>query len=517
MDLVMKSDPTSIPLKCTLCPKKPNFSDVSHLLTHISSKSHLSHRFKAELKSASEVEAFEELRQYDDWYRRHGIRELLAERMQAKEKKTTKRGRPANTAPSKARVAIPKRDESVKTEPEEFRASTPTNWSSNSHPPHSAQHSHNHTHGGYIDGSVYRTPTLRRTLSEFPAPPTPDNMGVMRYQRLGSEAATTESGDGACEIHQVLDVDDDGHKLKGVRYPGMGLFDAASSQQKKKRNQRKDDSVVKLMEQASSVIEPTENIWAEVGLFQRSRDIYATPSIEGTPDRKLDDIDDEDDEQEQKKKRTRRVATVAAAPKARQTRASARNARKASAKNKEDDDEEDLSALDHDNDNSQGSIHGHLTMDPFDAFQGISSHRDRSLSPADSFHLRRRSAMNSLNSNSSITSEAPRPPKPTPYFNPHDNSPPTFPTHLAVPGNSYFQHTTPSGAGNPLYVQTRNGYFHPYSYGTPGTDAKAPNGTGFQPINNAVNPAMTGLPFHQFQPSYPADAQYQHGTNEYDL
>ncbi len=36
MDLVVvRSDPVSIPLQCTLCPKKPRFSDLSHLLTHI--------------------------------------------------------------------------------------------------------------------------------------------------------------------------------------------------------------------------------------------------------------------------------------------------------------------------------------------------------------------------------------------------------------------------------------------------------------------------------------------------
>src|SRR4051812_34095195 len=97
MDLVMKSDPASIPLRCTLCPKRPNFSDVSHLLTHISSKSHLSHRFKAELRSHSEREAQDAICQYDDWYERHGIRGLLAERMAAKDqKKTGKRGRSSN-------------------------------------------------------------------------------------------------------------------------------------------------------------------------------------------------------------------------------------------------------------------------------------------------------------------------------------------------------------------------------------------------------------------------------------
>lgn len=108
MDLAVKVEPLSIPLKCTLCPRKPNFSDVSHLLTHISSKSHLSHRFKAELRSHKEREAQEAIRQYDDWYERHGIRALLAERMIAKEqKKTGKRGRPLNTTVSSSATRVP--------------------------------------------------------------------------------------------------------------------------------------------------------------------------------------------------------------------------------------------------------------------------------------------------------------------------------------------------------------------------------------------------------------------------
>ena len=108
MDLVAKTDPASIPLKCTLCPKRPNFSDVSHLLTHISSKSHLSHRFKAELRSHTEREAQEAIRQYEDWYERYEIRGLLAERMAAKDqKKTAKRGR-SSKADAAAVVSVPK-------------------------------------------------------------------------------------------------------------------------------------------------------------------------------------------------------------------------------------------------------------------------------------------------------------------------------------------------------------------------------------------------------------------------
>lgn len=106
MDLVVKSDASSIPLRCTICPKRPNFSDLSHLLTHISSKSHLAHRFKVELKARGDRDALEEIRQYDDWCERYGINALLAERMAAKEqKKTNKRGRQSHATVSRPMYA----------------------------------------------------------------------------------------------------------------------------------------------------------------------------------------------------------------------------------------------------------------------------------------------------------------------------------------------------------------------------------------------------------------------------
>ena len=96
-----KYDPTSIPLKCILCPKQPIFSDVSHLLTHCSSKSHLSHRFKTELRSGGDDASRQTMEEYLRWEETSGIKALLIERLSAKEnKKPAKRGRPTGTAVS---------------------------------------------------------------------------------------------------------------------------------------------------------------------------------------------------------------------------------------------------------------------------------------------------------------------------------------------------------------------------------------------------------------------------------
>jgi hypothetical protein len=81
----------NIPLRCSLCPKHPQFSDISHLLTHISSKSHLSHRFKLQIRAQSEIASKEQLDDFDHWYTHNNLDVMLSERMAAKElKKTTK-------------------------------------------------------------------------------------------------------------------------------------------------------------------------------------------------------------------------------------------------------------------------------------------------------------------------------------------------------------------------------------------------------------------------------------------
>ena len=73
------------------------------------------------------------------------------------------------------------------------------------------------------------------------------------------------------------------------------------------------------------------------------------------------------------------------------------------------------------------------------------------------------------------------------------------------------------GAYNPLYVQTRNGYFHPYSYSSYGTETKPT--PSFQAVNSTVNPNMPTMPFHPFQPPYGDDGphQNQRGNGGFDM
>jgi len=329
---LLKSDPSAIPLKCTLCPKRPNFSDVSHLLTHISSKSHLSHRFKTELKALSEPECQERLRIYEEWYDRHGIRALLAERMSTKDQKPpAKRGRPAHTPVSLwmccsahrpaglmpgRRTTITKADgqlqaaqhngsvahrrsnpNSVKVEVVDSNSGTPVyshNWPANSHIVLPFRGAHRTAIPEFFDRTDRPSPAIKRSLSdEYSVPSTPDAMSAYGSHRWPSESSgelgpmenyhPDDHPDHYHALHVELPPEDERNKLKGVRYPGMGLFDSASEQDRKRRNQKKDASVLVRMEETSAGIEPLESIWEADGELQRTRDIYASPSPEGTP------------------------------------------------------------------------------------------------------------------------------------------------------------------------------------------------------------------------------------------
>lgn len=86
-------------LHCTICPKRPNFSDISHLLTHVSSKGHLSHLHKLQVRSHQEIEAGQQLAIYNTWYQHNGIGQLLSERLLQKQaKKVQARSRNFPTA-----------------------------------------------------------------------------------------------------------------------------------------------------------------------------------------------------------------------------------------------------------------------------------------------------------------------------------------------------------------------------------------------------------------------------------
>ena len=84
---LLPTGPPNIPLHCNICPKKPDFSDVSHLLTHVQSKGHLSHYYKLKVKASTDAASRKVVDEYDEWYEMWNVQDLMMERMQQKERK----------------------------------------------------------------------------------------------------------------------------------------------------------------------------------------------------------------------------------------------------------------------------------------------------------------------------------------------------------------------------------------------------------------------------------------------
>jgi hypothetical protein len=104
--------------------------------------------------------------------------------------------------------------------------------------------------------------------------------------KLESSRSTTETIDSIAPVTEVgAELDNTGFsELKGAKWPGMGQFDSATDEQKRKRNQKKDRSVLQSMVISSESVTPTEHVWDDYfNELKRTRNIYDSPSIEGTP------------------------------------------------------------------------------------------------------------------------------------------------------------------------------------------------------------------------------------------
>lgn len=80
------------PLHCSVCPKRPDFSDVSHLLTHVASKAHLSSVFKLRVQANADPASKRDIDRYEQWYAEYNLDDLMAERLRQKESKRTSGG-----------------------------------------------------------------------------------------------------------------------------------------------------------------------------------------------------------------------------------------------------------------------------------------------------------------------------------------------------------------------------------------------------------------------------------------
>ncbi|KAK4985903.1 hypothetical protein LTR66_008034 [Elasticomyces elasticus] len=271
---------SDVPLHCNICPKKPTFSDVSHLLTHIASKGHLSHYYKLRVRSTTEDASKKLIDIYDRWYDEWDVEGLMSERMELKERRRSSR-RPATATPRMATpVNEPRRrrghltldprlsDKPVKAESRSVtpyvdpaalnRAYAPPMWSS--HP-------------------------YSMAPSKVEDDDTPD-LPVPRARRPAQRSAMQELLD--VDIGDEDDDKDDftvneSSKLKGVFWPGMDIFDSATPDMKRKRNQKKATSVMAQLAANSMEVQATEMVFSPSGALRRQRLISGFPNSDSSP------------------------------------------------------------------------------------------------------------------------------------------------------------------------------------------------------------------------------------------
>ncbi|KAI1946110.1 hypothetical protein LOZ57_003861 [Ophidiomyces ophidiicola] len=296
--------PVSTALKCYICPKKPNFSDVSHLLTHVSSKGHLSHYFKLQVRSHQEPEAGQLLAEYDQWYQDHNLAGLLSDRMMTKEARKDK-GR--NSSALYNNKTLPDRRASTSMLPPSGFVHASQRPIPSYVDPELSQPFVAMTNGHATDPRMQLWPMApkRRSLPTRPtalmgwtvgSPGSDENdnqemspLSLRKRQSIDwhmpprtSHFRPTTPDPFVDDASYEEDYDDDDDeseqrdeitKLKGVFWPGMDIFDSATEQMRRKRNQKKDGSVLKQMEKTSEMVEATELVFSPGGTLRKARQI----------------------------------------------------------------------------------------------------------------------------------------------------------------------------------------------------------------------------------------------------
>ena len=322
----------SFPLCCNICPKQPDFSDLSHLLTHISSKGHLSHYFKARVRSDKEPSIHQQLQIYDDWYERNHLGRLLSQRMAEKDSKAANaKNRATNihvSGPAKQgkkairKRASPRRLASVVKQEDVL---DPLLYHESEYP-HSLSNvgvfspsklaSMNRAYVPPMKGhskTPYNNKSTKRDLSRTRCIVQTDeiterdisidedqpmaSMVESRYPdptTLNQSLLHTQTSTQSPVIESVEDVRATGYadqglvegsKLKGIIWPGMDLFDSASPDAKRQRNQKKNGSILENLLITSVTVQPTEIIFDPTGALYKKRHISG--QVESSPVREI--------------------------------------------------------------------------------------------------------------------------------------------------------------------------------------------------------------------------------------
>ncbi|KAH6660499.1 hypothetical protein BKA67DRAFT_667381 [Truncatella angustata] len=339
-----------VPLICSICPKNTNFSDVSHLLTHISSKGHLSNMFKLDIARYTDQGAREKLEEYQAWFDEFNIRELLQSRSENRIQKgsvgrsrngSSTRGGTPTVGLRGGRTSLRVRDDSKLTTRTDSIKCTPeddidliSDFKPSSHA-HAQQHWRQNNvaqswsdlpswNGAYYGSGFQQELGFGIDQPDADADENDDDEEeeeadtVSKYEpsdnedeELGSTSIIPSDDTMNTTMHDadvqaaldILDIEERERLhfrkyLKGdiASLEGVGGFDAAPEEQRRKRNQKKDPSVLVHMEASSKAVRTLEQVTDLNFNHVRWRDVYDEPSVAGS---------ENDDEPKPPKKRRR--------------------------------------------------------------------------------------------------------------------------------------------------------------------------------------------------------------------
>ncbi|KAL2828792.1 hypothetical protein BDW59DRAFT_178698 [Aspergillus cavernicola] len=280
-------------LLCNICPKHPKFSDVSHLLTHVASKAHLSHYFKLQVRSHQEPQAEALLDGYNHWYKVNNLAKLLSDRLSSKDSRR-KKSQGNHVVPDK--VGHMERGNGRKITPLsgynphitlpdyiDPRLSDPFIDTCTGHvrvPTASPQHEQltepvlNRWKRGNDDDSGDEEASLPHVASCWSkAFRSNDRENQPQNEPFMYDPFVDDNDRFGYSNSSEMDKEraDEIARLKGVLWPGMDIFDSATEQMKRKRNQKKDESILKMMERTSIGVEPTELVFSPTGILRKQR------------------------------------------------------------------------------------------------------------------------------------------------------------------------------------------------------------------------------------------------------
>ncbi|KAK5624703.1 hypothetical protein RRF57_000419 [Xylaria bambusicola] len=286
-----------IPLTCFICPNNSQFSDLSHLLTHISSKGHLHNMFQLNLSREVDMSADVALTEFDRWYKQNNISALLRARKSAREKRdnqqrrsqassgfggdsalslhqnarggrSSRRSRGGGKARGRQERADAISEDIIKLESDEDGAHDRHEYYPPTHPAYAwPSDSPYSTHGNNYPGS-----TVGHYNNYFE-----EDEDSSKYDP--SELYSPFPPEGTPE---TVEDDTGALILKGVVYPGMAGFDSATEKDRRMRNQKKDPAVLLKLEANSQLVTRAEEVLNTNLDHQRTRDVYDEPSIDGS-------------------------------------------------------------------------------------------------------------------------------------------------------------------------------------------------------------------------------------------